>query len=261
MRLVNSINNYLSGIKTSHLYAGGSPTNLKEFQIQLTLKGIKLKVKHSVRRAKAITPKLLKLIYSKLNPKNHIHTVFWSVILTGFYLLLQKSHLVRNNCRSFNPKHQVTRNSIKLKPNYVQVVVTWSKTIQFNDKKLVLKMFAIPGCVLCPVKAFTRLFRYVKAEDTDAYFLCPNGKPFSDNMLKYYLHKCLSQAGVKNVSHFSSHSLRTGGLSWGYRIGLSKNYLKSVGDWKSDCYEVYLTFPKQVRDSAALPMRNTLTRI
>lgn len=262
MRSVKTIENYLYAVKKLHLYAGTKQVpNLKDFQIQLTLRGIKRQLRHRVRQAKPLTPKLLLKISQQLDPKNSTHLVFWAALLTGFYLLLRKSNLVPKNQNSFDKKKQLSRKNVHVTKKYVKVVITWSKTIQFNQKKLSLKMYKIPKSRLCPVLAFNNMFAAVRIQQNDPCFLCKNGKPLSYHMLKYYLKKFLKQAKVKKYFLYSGHSMRRGGLDWGYRLGLSKSYLKALGNWKSNCFEAYLSFPKKTRNFAAKAVRDSLKEL
>lgn len=77
-------------------------------------------------------------------------------------------------------------------------------------------------------------------------------------MLQHKLKDSLKKVGVHRYFRYSEHSLRRGGLAYGYKIGLSTKYLKSLGDWKSDCFEVYLSFPREIRDTAARKLRDSL---
>lgn len=258
MRSVKSIKSYLIGVKKLHLYAGVPPPDLKEFHLQLTLKGLERELKHRVLQAKRMTPKLLLKIKSCLDPKNITHSAFWTILLTGFFLLLRKSNLVPDSKESFDAKKQLKRKQVSINKKWVRVVITWSKTIQFNQKKLNLKMFRIPNSPLCPVSAFEKYFELMPGLPEDPCFMCKDGIPFTYNQLQYYIKKFVKKVGVKKWYRYSAHSLRHGGLEWGYRQNLSKKYLKALGDWSSDCFEVYLSFSKQTRTKAAKRIRNSL---
>lgn len=260
MRSVKTIESYLYGVVNLHLYAGVKPPDIKTFKVKLTLKGIKRKLKHRVRQAKPITPPLLIRIHDLLDFKEIDDVVFWAILLTSFYLLLRKSNLVPDSQETFDKNKQLTRRQVKVTKNSVAVAVTWSKTIQFHQRKLKLKMYSLPNNVLCPVKAFTRLLSMTDPKPEESCFLTKQGLPFSYNMLNYRIKKFLKLTGVKQYSKFSPHSLRRGGLLAGFKAGLPKKLLKVLGDWRSECFEVYLSFPKQIRDKAAKTIRNTLKK-
>lgn len=258
-RSVKSIESYLYGVVQLHLFAGTTPPNLKDFQVKLTIRGLKRTLKHRVKQAKPMTPFLLQKIHALLNPANQKNIVFWAILITGFHLLLRKSNLVPDTKSSFDPRKQLTRKQVQVKKQFVRIIITWSKTIQFHQKKLILKMYKSSNRILCPVRAFNRLFCSVSPAPDHPCFLCKDGTPFTYNMLQYELKKYLRLAGVKGWSRYSAHSLRRGGLVWGYKIGLSKKFLKSLGDWSSECFERYLAFPREIRDTASIAFRDSLT--
>lgn len=260
-RSVKSIESYLYGVVKLHLYADIMPPNLKDFKIKITLLGLKRRLKHKIQQARPLTPKLLLLIKRFLTPSNTRHVVFWAILLTGFYLLLRKSNLVPNTRHSFDSKKHLSTKQVKITKNFVQITIYWSKTIQFHQRKLTQKMYALNRSQLCPVKAFNDLFSKLRHKTQGPCFVCSDGKLYSYNMLQHDLRKYLKLGGVKRFYRFSAHSLRRGGLTWGFKAGLSKKYLKSLGDWRSDCFERYLSFPKEVRNNASKIIRNSLLKI
>lgn len=250
MRSVKSIENYLYGVVKLHLYAGQQPPSLKEFNVQLTLRGLRRLKRHRVKQAKPITPLLLKKIKQTLDFTKSTNVVLWAAFLTAFFLLLRKSNVVPVSQTTFDPKKQLTRGRIQLSSRSVKVKISWSKTIQFNERKVVYKMNRIPGSVLCPVKAFHEMFQRIPACSSSPCFVLKDGLPLSYNMFQYRLKKALKLAGVKRFARYSAHSFRRGGLQWGYEQGIDKSLLKTMGDWKSSCYQIYLSYPKRVRYQA-----------
>lgn len=259
MRSVKSIESYLLGAVKLHRYAGETPPDIKSFDVQLTLKGLARKKKHRVRQAKPITPGMLLAIRDQLNFSRAIDVVFWTALLTSFFLLLRKSNIVPINRRSFDPRRQLTRQQIQLTKEWVKIKIYWSKTIQFHQRKLVYKLHRMKHSKLCPVAAFKKMFQLVQGTPQDPCFLCEDGFPLSYSMFKYRLKKYLKQAGVKTKC-ISAHSLRRGGLQWGYEMGIDKKLLKAMGDWKSECYEVYLSFLDRIRQKALELFREGLLR-
>lgn len=176
MRSVKSIEAYLYSVVKLHQYANASPPNMKDFHVQLTLKGIRQKLNHTVKQAKPLTPELLLKIRQVLDMTCTENRVFWAILLTGFFLLLRKSNLVPDNCTSFNPNRQLCRKQVEIKKDYVKIIITWAKTIQFKQKKLVLKMFCLKDNLLCPVRAFQQLFERTRRELDQPCFKLKKGK-------------------------------------------------------------------------------------
>lgn len=200
MRSVKTVEAYLYGAIQMHLYARVSAPSLKDFQIKLTLRGIKRKLKYRVRQTKPLTPRLLLAIHQLLKPNNTNDTVFWAILITGYYLLLRKSNLVPDSQSSFDKMKHLSRKQVHVSQKYVKIKISWAKTIQFQERKLTLKMFRLKGSPLCPVKAFKKLFEVTSPGQNQSCFLDKNGKPFSYGMLNYRIKKYLCQAGAKKLS-------------------------------------------------------------
>lgn len=204
-----------------------------------------------------MTPKILKNIYGVMDMSNKLHMVLWTALLTGFLLLLRKSNLVPNTQNCFNPKKQLTRKRVTLCKDCVVITITWSKTIQSNQRKLKFKLLKMKDSVLCPVRAYEKMFKNIMADPDQPCFQLDTGLPLSYNMLQYHLKKFLFKVG-KNPKKFGSHSLRRGGLSWGNRLGIDKKLLKLYGDWRSSCFERYLAYPYRSRKTVAKKFRDSL---
>jgi hypothetical protein len=61
--MVNSIKNYLSGVKLLHLYLDDDYPKFDEFQLKLTLKGLARMNPHCPKQALHITPQILLRIF------------------------------------------------------------------------------------------------------------------------------------------------------------------------------------------------------
>lgn len=186
--------------------------------------------------------------------------MLWAAFLMGFFLLLRKSNLVPNNKKSFDAKKQLTRANVELRKNLVKITINWSKTIQFGQRKLSLRMLKIPHSKLCLVTAFKWMFGRIDTAKTDPCFMLPSGEPLSYNMLTYHLRQILKKAGYKKFAKFSGHSFRRGGLETGFSFGLDKKLLKILGDRRSNSYERYLSFPKKQRQKVAKIFKEKLRK-
>ena len=50
----------------------------------------------------------------------------------------------------------------------------------------------------------------------------------------------LFRAKISDPFAYSCHSVRRGGASWAFRLGLPGELIQISGDWASDCYKLYL---------------------
>ena len=72
-----SIHNYVSGLKTFHLFLDLPFPSLSELEVRLTLRGIKRLARHVPFKASPITPQLLRELLSLLNLDCQFDSVFW----------------------------------------------------------------------------------------------------------------------------------------------------------------------------------------
>ena len=68
----------------------------------------------------------------------------------------------------------------------------------------------------------------------------------------------LDKAGYRSKL-FSSHSMCRGGVIWAFRVGVPESLIQVQGDWNSDTYKRYLSFPVEVHAIVNLKMRQGIT--
>lgn len=241
---VQSIRNYISGVKTLHNIIDLEYPNSNLFQLNLLLRGIARCKQHIPRKASAITPEILKDIYNFVNQDNTFEVVLWSLFLLMFFLMARKSNMMPNSVSEFDVKKQLTRGDISVRDNMLIIRIKWSKTRQFGHLRQI-PISSIPNCCLCPVQAYGNMIRLVNATDNDPAFCYLNKKrqlvPIIYSQFQKQFRKFISCTG-RDGQMFSSHSLRRGGCSWGFKSNVKSELLQHHGDWLSDAYKEYLTY-------------------
>ncbi|XP_053388933.1 uncharacterized protein LOC128551982 [Mercenaria mercenaria] len=130
---VNSIRNYISGVKTMHAMLGYGIEHINIYLLNLSLKGMARLNPRQVKRAEPITIEILLGIYENMDFSVKSNIVYWCLFLFAFFLLARKSNLVPTS------KHDITGGRfLALKDreyfdNYILVHINWSKTIQFGE--------------------------------------------------------------------------------------------------------------------------------
>ena len=82
---VQSIRNYLNGVRTLFLLHGQDIDFFSSFEIKLTLKGLERKLKHLPRQALPISLDILEKIYQLLDITSPLDAVFWCLFLFAFF--------------------------------------------------------------------------------------------------------------------------------------------------------------------------------
>lgn len=253
---VESIRNYVNGVKCLHLLLEFEFPHLDSFYFKLFFKGLKRVNPHEVKSALPITPPLLLKIHEVLDFQDKNISTFWCLILFGFFLICRKSNLVGS---AEQPSKCLKRQDIECKNGILIVNFNWSKTIQFGERSLQIPLVHNPSSPLCPVSAYQSMCQNFKvSKDSPAFMIQCDGKlkPVSYYMFNTFLKKCISQIGLE-PSHFSTHSLRRGGATWAFKSGVPSELIQLQGDWKSSAYKLYLRYGLEDKIIVANKMTST----
>ncbi|CAC5413541.1 unnamed protein product [Mytilus coruscus] len=170
-------------------------------------------------------------------------TVFWAMIMRGFYCILKKSQFANNSRITFNPKGQLTRGDLQFTKEGLIVNVQWSKTSQKHSEIHQIPLKRIDDCVLCPVLTYSIMVKMLQALPHAPAFGLPtvNGKicAFSkadiDKMLNDILVRC-----NMDTNQYSFHSLQRGCATCASAAGCTDSDICTIGNWVSSCYRSYI---------------------
>ena len=239
-----SVQNYISGIRTWHTVLGFQPPDISEPVLKLCLQGLRRLMPATCHRAYPITPQMLNQMAKFVDRGTPYSVACWSAMLIGFFSFARRSNLVPASSKSFNPGQQLVRADIIKGEDRLVVLFKWSKTNQYNSRIVAVPILALPGTSICPVTAYSDLIRASPASSGHPCFSYWNKRSkkldcISRNDLQDYLRSLVSRIGL-DPSKFSCHSLRRGGATSANTAGCSSMQIKSFGDWKSDCFQLYV---------------------
>ena len=239
MSSYSAINNYLSGVKLLFSLADVEFPSVKTVYVQLVLKGIKRTKTLATKQAKALDPFLLMELYDHIDLANPFEVTIWCCILFGFYGMLRISQLCPKTYASVYVSQVLQRKDIVVYNKLCVISLEWSKTNQFKQKRIDIPLLSIPLSPLCPVSAFLRMCAMQPAEPESPAFIGSNGKPVLYSTFVKYFRLMITRSG-RDAQIFSSHSMRRGGASWAFKVGIPDYLIQLQGDWASDCYKRYL---------------------
>ena len=251
---VDTVANYLQGVKTWHLIEGFDIHPFNHFLVKLLLRGCRRQAQHKPRQALPITPDLLIQMHERVDHNSAEGATVWCLFLFAFFLVSRKSNLVPDRAKDFDPKKQLTRSNIKMRDDALLVTLEWTKTIQYGERKLVIPILAIEGSRLCPVSAYREMCRLMPASENEAAFLRVNKKGNREPVTYYHFQKALKEImeGLgKDPAKFSTHSFRRGGATFAYEAGVPAETVKLMGDWRSECFRMYLQVSMACKTQAA----------
>ena len=259
-RSVQSIQNYLSGVKTLHAILDIEYPTSDLLQLKLLLKGISRIKQHVPKKAAPITPQILKEIFMFLNFENSFDRVLWALFLLMFFLMARKSNMIPTSIKKFDSKKQLTRGDLRLENNVLTVNFKWSKTRQFGHSRYI-PLTAIPDSCLCPVKAYANVLSTINCSNYDSAFCYYNGRsqtvPILYSQFQRRLRELIGLTG-RDGNSFSSHSFRRGGCSLAFRSNVESELIQYHGDWLSSVYTEYLTYDYDQKLSVSRRMVNRI---
>ena len=227
------------------------------WQATTILKGLRRELGSEVFKKDPVTPDLLLRIRAHLKWDSSLDRAVWAACLVMFFCLLRKSNVFPPSLTGFAAHKHLTRRdfiptSSPLQPGLL-VALRWSKTNQYKDRTLVCPLPWLENHPLCPVSALLEVF----TRDPSPLRVGPalwhsSGHSWRPLLYGTFLSRfksLLALAGF-NPATFAAHSFRRGGASWGFAQGLPGEIIKSMGDWKSDAYLGYLSFPMETKFQA-----------
>ena len=257
---VDSIKNYVQGVKVMHSLLDYPFPHLDSFKLKLLVKGLYKIKQHFPRQALAITPELLLDMSRFFNFDKSSDCAYWCLFLFVFFLMSRKSNLVPDSINSFDEKKQLTRRRVFVNEDIAIVVFEWTKTIQIGDRRLKIPLVKIPHSILCPVTAFVRMCNKIPAPDNSPAFVVRQKSQLIP--ITYFQFQNKLKSIIKKLGHnpklYSTHSFRRGGATFAFRSQVPSELIQLHGDWASDAYKLYLEFSLEDKISVAGKMANSV---
>ena len=254
------LKNISSSIKYLHA-AYGSVFPSSNFSLDTTMQGLKRRLARTPFFVMPITPEILIKIYSHLNMSRPEDLALWCSFLVAFFCLFRKSNVVPETLE-FDPKKTLTRDHIAIDKaaRIVYINVTFSKTIQFCSRDLVIPIPENEHPALDLVRHMEKLLDTVKAD--------PKSPAFSYSLRSFVTYKSftarlkslLTRAGL-NPNLYSGHSFRRGGATFLHQVGGSILQIQAAGDWSSQCFTRYLYLSTQERLQAHFLLSNAISSL
>ena len=239
-----------------HYLLGYSVDHINGFLINLGLRGIARTNPYCIRQAQAITPDHLLQMATFLDFTKPIDLVYWCLFLFAFFLFARKSNLVPSSRKDRKEKKFLLRKDVKLGNDHLLIHMKWSKTIQFGERVLETPLIAIPGSVLCPISAYKRMCKKVRAKNSDPLFTLPDKSCITYKMFQSKLLVRLLISKLKlDPLMFSTHSFRRGGATYAFKSNIPSELIQLHGDWSSNAYKKYLSFSIEDKLLVACRMR------
>ena len=257
----NSITKYLNIIRLLHLESGLQNPLENNYFVGTVLRGIKRDKGSAVHRKLPMTPDILLKIRSALCLAQPKDLLFWVTCLVSFFGLLRKSSLLPTSVHTFNPNYHPCLSDLAKSPNGLALRIKGSKTVQFQERQYLIPLPFLPAHPLCVCTALLALrHQQPRHWPTSAPLLAlPSGhlltQPAFTAQLRDVLHSCGLPAHA-----YSAHSFRRGAASYMFEVGLPGELIQVLGDWKSQCYRIYLEIKLDTKFRLLSPLIHNLPR-
>ena len=251
----STLKNYVYAIRDHHLANGMqfAPTR-ERFQLVSAMQGLKRLYGEPANKKLAITRRMLwemsdvRTAYSAAKGLSEAQeSGVWAAISVAFAGMLRKDNVSVGKSAAFNTREHLCRSDVAFGTDNQGCSLMWincrhSKTNNFHVRTHLIAIYAIGGAI-CPVAAVQRHFALVAAGQSNAAFSFPSkGRrgvrggttpaPLQHSVLVRHLKGLLSATG-RDPSVFSGHSLRRGGATLAFRMGLPLELIMQHGDWAS----------------------------
>lgn len=238
---VDSIKNYISGVRSVHLLLGYNIEHINNFLLNLSLKGIAKSIPHIVKQAEPITPDILMSIHSFLDFSSIDNYTFWCLFLFAFFLMARKSNLVPTSSKDLSEPKFLLRKDVSFDDSTLLVSMKWTKTIQAGERILITPLSPIIGSVLCPVEAYKNMINHIPASNHSPLFVLKSSKPVTYYKFLLKLRSVIEGIGLDSKL-YSTHSFRRGFATLAFRLEIPPDLIQLMGDWRSDAYKRYIQY-------------------
>lgn len=239
---VETVKNYLAGVRTLHRVGGFRVPDPSEPNLNLLLRGLKFELAHATKQARPMTPRILYMIYQQLRLEDKLELISFAALVLGFYLFLRPSNLVPTTEADFLPGEQLTKGDVRRQGAYTMVDIRWSKTVQYKQKINSLPLIPSEKIEICPV-FWTNVVKSInnRGKDDPLFSFLQGKRPVvvTYSQLSRRLKEWMVRIG-RDPEGYTLHGLRRGGCSWGLQAGLVGQQIQLMGDWATLAYFRYL---------------------
>ena len=236
------VQNKLSSVKKLYNLCGYK-VDVSDPIIDLLLRTCKREMS-SVSKPKApIEPGHIILISHMIDPSDIYHKLFYTAHLIQFFGCLRKSNLLPPSVRGFSVIKQLTHGDLHVLPDGIIIMLPWTKTLQNSDDVMTIAIAKVEGSVIDPVSHYQNFItQFPMPSRMPAFSLTAGGKVFVLTQNNYidYLKHFLERLGLP-ASAYGSHSVCRGGTTTMFHSGVGHKLIKSHGEWRSSCYECYIS--------------------
>lgn len=234
-----TIENNISSVRTLHGLLELKIPDVSGYLHHAMIRGIKARNKKPVKKATPMDPSVFRLIKPFVDFTDNLELVGWVAALMGFHLLLRASNITAKSRKNFDPTENLVRKDFRMHRGIMLVHIRWSKTLQYQERKLLIPVIPFVEGDISAVKWFQVMIQRIPASPDSPAFAVPmktkNGVmmyPLSYSQLSRLLKKWTTAAKLTK-SVFTTHCLRRGGACWLKKNRVEDSVIQAIGDWRT----------------------------
>ena len=156
---VASISNYIAALRSFFILYDLPTAVFKDHKIQYFIKALQLTRPLLLK----ILPFSLSTFFLRLWRFNHLEHphVFTTVYLLAFFSFIRLSNIVPHTRAQYDHTRHLARGDVIFSSTETIILIKWSKTIQFRDRVVTIRVPFLPGSSLCPVTALKAMIALV----------------------------------------------------------------------------------------------------
>lgn len=243
---VATIRNYLSmGVRVWHIENGIEYTAAQErMPVDAALTGVRrAKGDTPAHRKLPITLDLLRKMRAQLDMNDQSHLAFWAAATTAFFCMLRKGNITATSKRGIagGDRQAARRKDLATSEDgeEYQLTLNATKTIQFQERTVVLSLPALPDPAICPTRAMHAYLASRGPMGPDELLMQvrepagtaggePHWGPLTYTAFLAQTKTAIRKAGV-DPDKYAGHGYRRGGATWAMSIGIPTPAIKAIG--------------------------------
>ena len=112
---------------------------------------------------------------------------------------MRLSNIVPHSRAQYDHTIHLARGDVIFSYREAIILIKWSKTIQFRDRIVTIRVPFLPGSYICPVTALRAMTALVPGSDNDPLFATHTHDsvlPLADSMVRKHLKRVLAFLGL-----------------------------------------------------------------
>lgn len=187
---VGSIRTYLSAIRTWFKLNDVADPTIDSFLLKTVLKGIKKAQAYLPNSKNPLTPVELLKIRVGLDWSSSRDRTLWAALVIGFWSFLRGSNLVPRSAAKFHADRHLSAENMKISDGQLFFSIKKTKTVQFNERVLVIPLMPVADSDLCPLAALLAMWELCPLSNVGPLFVFASNTGARSPLLHAKFNEC-----------------------------------------------------------------------